>query len=94
MTATRSNGACTTYNVFRSTTGAIGDFTYVGGTGVRKITDETAPSGFPLLVYRIQAVRSTQVGPWASFNVVFGVGSTGSTMIASVTPVATPKMAA
>ena len=86
----------TTYNIFRRV-GETGEFTYIGGTGAREFTDESAPAGAALIMYKIQAVRSTAVGPWATFNVFLGVSSGGAAMITSVvetTPGGTPKMAA
>ncbi len=83
----------TTYNVFRRI-GAVGEFTYLGGSGVREITDETVPAGSALVMYKIQAVRSTSVGPWNTFNVFFGVDTSGAAMVTSVAVAASPKMAA
>jgi hypothetical protein len=84
----------TTYNVFRRI-GAVGEFTYLGGSGVREITDETVPAGSALVMYKIQAVRSTSVGPWNTFNVFFGVDTGGAAMVTSVAvAAASPKMAA
>lgn len=81
----------TIYNIFRRV-GSEGEYTYIGGTGVREFTDESAPGGAPLLMYKIQAVRSTAVGPWATFNVFLGV-SDGSAMVESVVNTS-PKLAA
>jgi hypothetical protein len=84
----------TTYNVFRRI-GAVGEFSYLGGSGVREITDESVPAGSALVMYKIQAVRSTSVGPWNTFNVFFGVDTGGAAMVTSVAAVAaSPKMAA
>jgi hypothetical protein len=90
------NAAGTTYNIFRSIgTPSGGEFTYIGGTGVREFTDQTVPAGSALVVYKIQAVRSTQVGPWATFNIFFGTGSVGGGMtVASVEDSTPPKLAA
>lgn len=82
----------TTYNVFRKIAGET-EFTYLGGTGERKITDTTLPAGSSGVIYQIQAVRSTAVGPWAQFNVNFGVSS-GGAMTASVTETVPTKLAA
>jgi hypothetical protein len=83
----------TTYNVFRRI-GAAGEFTYLGGSGVKELVDETVPAGAALVMYKIQAVRSTSVGPWNTFNVFLGVdGSSGAAMVTSVAAT-TPKMAA
>ena len=82
----------TIYNVWRSVDG--GALELVGGVGTKAITDDTLPAGSSVVMYQIQAVRSTAVGPWATFNVKFGVSSTGAATIASVTPGGAPKIAA
>jgi hypothetical protein len=82
----------TTYNIFRRA-GATGEFTYVGGTGVREFTDDSLEAGPEMIQYKIQAVRSTLVGPWNTFNVFFGTAPTGLATVTSVVE-ATPKMAA
>ena len=72
-----------------------GAFEYLGGAGEKKWTDSTLPAGATQITYQIQAVRSTAVGPWAQFNVNFGVGNNGGPVALSVveqTP--SPKMAA
>ncbi|MDB5324356.1 MAG: hypothetical protein JWN40_5987 [Phycisphaerales bacterium] len=84
----------TTYNVFRRI-GVGGEFTYLGGSGVKELVDETVPAGAALVMYKIQAVRSTSVGPWNTFNVFFGADTGGAAMVTSVAAVAaSPKMAA
>ena len=82
----------TTYNVFRRI-GASGEFTYLGGSGVKELVDETVPAGAALVMYKIQGVRSTSVGPWNTFNVFLGAETGGSTMVTSVAA-ASPKIAA
>jgi hypothetical protein len=82
----------TTYNVFRRI-GAAGEFTYLGGSGVKELVDETVPAGAALVMYKIQAVRSTAVGPWNTFNVFLGVDTGGAAMVTSVVAT-TSKMAA
>jgi hypothetical protein len=94
-----SPGGGTIYNVFRYAGGGTptpADWTYVGGTGEREITDATPPAGAALIMYKIQAVRSTVVGPWAVVNVFMGVASGGGAMITSVMDASpkAPKMAA
>ena len=81
----------TIYQVSRRTgaTGAGGAFVAVGGTGTRSFVDPTVPAGAAAVTYQIQAVRSTAVGPWAQFNVNFGVSGTGMTAT-----VVGPKLAA
>lgn len=85
----------TIYQVWRRI-GAAGEFSYAGGTGAKKFVDATIPAGSTGVTYQIQAVRSTAVGPWAQFNVNFGVG-TGGTVTASVVetpPAPAAKLAA
>jgi hypothetical protein len=74
----------TVYQVFRRVT-ADGPFEYLGGVGSKKFVDETVPAGSSQVTYQIQAVRSSGVGPWAQYNVNFGVG--GSTTVTEGTPV-------
>ena len=45
----------------------------------------TLPNASSAVIYQIQAARSTGVGPFAQFNVKFGVSSDGS-MMASMEP--------
>lgn len=81
----------TMYQVYRRA-GLSGSFVLLGGSGERKFTDDTIPSGATQLTYKIQGVRSTCVGPWAEFNVSFGTNANG-VMFASLA--ATPaKLAA
>lgn len=84
----------TIYQVWRRTTnagGTTGEFTYLAGTGARRFVDATIPAGSTGVTYQIQAVRSTAVGPWAQFNVNFGV-SAGGEAVAMVA--GAPKLAA
>ncbi len=78
------------YQVWRSTNAGV-DFSYIGGSGNKSFIDATVPSGATSLVYKIQAVRSTAAGPWATFTVMFGTGASGQ-LTASV--VVQPRMAA
>ncbi|HYE17040.1 MAG TPA: hypothetical protein VEA69_01230 [Tepidisphaeraceae bacterium] len=68
----------TIYQVWRAV-GASEDFAYLGGVGSRKFTDDTVPAGATRLTYRIQAARSTAVGPWATFVVSFGTAGGAAT---------------
>jgi hypothetical protein len=77
------------YQVLRSTDGGT-NFGYVGGTGSKKFVDPSVPAGSASLVYKLQAVRSTAAGPWATFLVLFGTGA-GGQLGATV---AQPKLAA
>jgi hypothetical protein len=85
----------TIYQVWRQV-GESAAPTYLGGTGTKKFVDSTLPGGSTLVVYTIQAVRSTASGPVATFNVRFGVGGGGMAMVASVTEATptSPKIAA
>lgn len=82
----------TMYQVYRAT-GAATEFTYLGGAGERKFVDATVPAGATRLTYQIQGVRSTAVGPWATFVVNFGTNGVGVTTV-PVTAAASPKLAA
>jgi hypothetical protein len=94
----------TIYQVWRriAPPGGSGEFEYLGGSGTREYVDATIPAGSSQVTYQIQAVRSTAVGPWAQFNVNFGVsGGSGSggegvtaLSVTEQTPSGTPKMAA
>lgn len=64
------------YQVWRRI-GDTGEFSYIGGVGGKEFVDSSVPGGASSIVYKIQAVRSTAAGPWATFTVLFGVGSTG-----------------
>jgi hypothetical protein len=79
----------TIYQIWRRTS-PTGEFTYLAGTGTRSFVDATIPAGSTAVTYQIQAVRSTAVGPWAQFNVNFGVTGEG---VATAT-IAAPKLAA
>ncbi len=79
----------TVYQVWRKTNGQT-EFSYLGGSGQKKFTDNTLPSGISSALYQIQAVRSTAVGPWATFTVQIGTGSSGQ-LTATVEQ---PKLAA
>jgi hypothetical protein len=81
----------TIYQIYRKT--GSGEFVYVGGSGDKSFLDDTLPAGSTNVQYKMQAVRSTAVGPWAVFNVAFGVDSSGSAM-ASVTQSVPAKIAA
>jgi hypothetical protein len=82
----------TIYQIWRRI-GADGEFAYLGGSGDKTFIDSTIAAGSSQVTYQIQAVRSTGVGPWAQFNVNFGVGG-GGAMMASVTEGKPTKIAA
>jgi hypothetical protein len=54
-------------------------FAYCGTAGKKQFVDVTLPAGASSVIYRVRAVRSTKAGPWATFNVNFGmsVGAAG-----------------
>jgi len=79
------------YQVWRRI-GNASDFSYLGGTGAKSFVDDTLPAGSSSMVYKLQAVRSTATGPWATFTVLVGMGSSG--MTASVAPSTGAKLAA
>jgi hypothetical protein len=76
-----------------SPAGGVGEFEYLGGSGAKEFIDATIPAGETALTYQIQAVRSTAVGLWATFNVNFGTNSAGGATT-SVTETSAPKIAA
>jgi hypothetical protein len=82
----------TFYQVWRRI-GPTADFTFLGTVGSRTIDDNTLPAGSSQVTYQIQASRTTAVGPWAQFNVNFGVSSGGG-MTATVTEGTPTKIAA
>ncbi len=67
----------TIYQIYRSI-GRSTEFTYLGGAGKRTFIDTTIPAGATQLTYQIQGVRSSAIGPWASFNVLFGTNAGGA----------------
>lgn len=73
-------GAGTIYQIYRRV-GASGEFTYLGGVGSKSFVDNTLPAGSSAVTYQMQAARSTAVGAWAQFNVNFGVGGSGATIV-------------
>lgn len=85
----------TIYEVWRCV-GDAGEFTFVGNTGKRKYIDSTVPAGSSTVTYKLRAMRSTVSGPWATFNVQFGMGRSGggAMMASAVTGPVEPKMAA
>jgi hypothetical protein len=74
----------TLYQIYRKVDGET-EFTYLGGAGEKEFTDDTLPAGAAQIMYQIQAVRSTAVGPWATFVVTIGTVAGGG-MSASVSP--------
>ena len=84
----------TIYQIYRRTTPA-GEFAYLGGSGTKAFVDTTLPAGSAAVTYQLQAVRSTGTGPWAQFNVNFGTGTGGGTMMTTSVVEGTPtKIAA
>ena len=85
----------TIYQIFRQV-GGTGDFTYLGGVGEKRFVDETVPGGASFVTYKIQAVRSTAVGMWNTFNVQFGTNAGGmmTAMVTSSGEQQAPKLAA
>jgi hypothetical protein len=79
------------YQIWRRI-GGTGEFDYLGGVGGKKFTDTTIPAGSSQLTYKIQAVRSTSIGPVATFNVTFGVDG-GTMSITQVEDAASKKAA-
>lgn len=83
----------TIYECRRKT--GTGSFVFVGAVGTREFADSTLPAGSVGVTYEITAVRSTQRGDPAQFNVNFGVGGGGGLFITSTSEGTSPmKMAA
>lgn len=80
----------TVYQVWRKLDGDA-QFSYLGGIGTKSFTDAELPSGTASVLYKVQAVRSTAEGPWATFTVLIGMGASGQ-MTATVA--GAPKLAA
>lgn len=85
----------TIYEV-RRRVGGQGAFAFIGASGVKSFDDGTIPAGASQVTYEITAVRSTQRGVPAQFNVNFGVGGPGLVSVTLSEPGAmdTPKLAA
>ena len=66
----------TMYQLYRKVEGETA-YTYIGGSGQRSFVDTTLPQGVSQVMYQIQAVRSTAVGPWATFVVTIGTVAGG-----------------
>ena len=69
----------TIYQIYRSFAGST-SYDYVGGVGAREFTDLTIPVGTTQVTYKIQAIRSTAAGDWATHNVFFGSNAGGQTV--------------
>lgn len=67
---------------------------YLSGVGEKKFVDATIPAGATLVVYKIQAVRSTAVGLWATFTVQFGTNAGGEATASVSSAASAPKLAA
>ncbi len=76
----------TLYQVFRTI--GTNAMEYLGGSGSKTFTDTSLPAGSSVVVYELQAVRSTGVGPWAAYTVKFGKSGTASVTQTTPTKVA------
>jgi hypothetical protein len=81
------------YHVYRQIE-AVGDFTFIGGSGNRKFVDASLPMGTQTVVYKIQGVRTTSMGDEAEFIVRFGTTASGDVMTTVTAKSAEPKLAA
>jgi hypothetical protein len=77
------------YQIYRKIE-STGAYEYLGGTGEKKFTDLTLPSGLTQVLYQVQGTRSTSVGDAADFVVNFGVGGSSTTVTALATPSGKP----
>ena len=77
------------YQVWRTVDGGTRE--YLGSCGAKMFTDSTLPSGASIVLYQVQAMRSTSLGAWGSFSIQFGTSASGLTTMKAV---ASPKLAA
>lgn len=81
--------AGTVYHISRKIThgpAAGPTFTFLAVTGDRKFLDATIPAGTASLIYQVQAIRSTAVGPIATHNVTFGTSNPSAHRTSTFTP--------
>jgi len=78
------NSSGTIYEVRRRALGSMGPWQYAGASGTRSFIDDTIVAPTAGVSYQITAIRSTQRGTPAVYNVAFGAGGAGL-FIASVT---------
>lgn len=80
----------TVYRVWRRI--GQGELTFLATVGAKQFVDDTLPAGTAAVMYQVQGMRTTAVGPVAQFNVSFGGGSgvkaeavrtTGTTRVAA-----------
>ncbi len=62
----------TAYNVHRRIDGGNGQWEFLGIAGRKQYIDGTLPPGIAGVTYRVQAFRSTALGPVAEHSVCFG----------------------
>lgn len=74
----------TIYEVRRKPAGTQA-WMFIGATGVRKFVDDTILSGSSPVTYQVTAVRSTQRGQPASYNVTFGIDGGGGLTAGNIT---------
>lgn len=67
-----SGGGSVVYEILRSDAG--GPMTFVSNAGERESLDATIPAGTDTATYQITAMRGTDRGSPAQFNVRFGAG--------------------
>jgi hypothetical protein len=83
----------TVYQIWRQADD--GALMYLGGTGEKAFVDSTVPAGTSVLTYKVQAVRSTASGDWATFVVTFGnSGTVGNMGMSLATETKSAKLAA
>jgi hypothetical protein len=87
-----SNAGGPIYHVYRKH--GTEDFTFIGGTGEKKFPDTTLPQGVATVIYKVQAVRTTQIGVAAQFVVNFGTTPSGQMTATVAAAPAGPKIAA
>jgi hypothetical protein len=62
----------TVYQVWRRI--GTGELTFLATVGAKQFVDDTLPAGTAAVMYQVQGMRTTAVGPVAQFNVYFGGG--------------------
>jgi hypothetical protein len=71
-TCENPRGSVGTMYLVRRALGGSEEFEYLGTVGTKRFVDTTLPAGPAKVTYRVQAIRSTRVGPIASHSVMVG----------------------
>lgn len=71
----------TVYQIWRRI--GQGELTFLATVGEKRFVDDALPAGASAVMYQVQGMRTTAVGPWAQFNVSFGGMNVESARITS-----------